>query len=63
MSDDRPNMVAIIKAEMIWVALILLAIIIAFKIGVLSEKIGDLEDVVFNYGLYKQIEKRATTDE
>lgn len=62
MPEERPNMVAIIKAEMIWTVLIILAILMAYKAGVFAEKIGALEDVVFNYGLYKQIEKEAVNE-
>lgn len=57
MPDERPNMVAIIKAEMIWVALIALAVLMAYKAGVFAEKIGVLEDIIFTHGLYKEVEK------
>lgn len=57
MPDERPNMVAIIKADMIWVVLIGLAILMAYKAGVFAEKIGVLEDIIFTHGLYKEMEK------
>ena len=62
MSDDRPNMFAIIKAEMIWIVLIVLAIMAAYKAGVFAEKIGALEDIVFNQGIYKQLEREAENE-
>lgn len=37
-----------LKAELIWLALLILAIIGAYKLGVFAEKIGNLEDVTFN---------------
>lgn len=37
-----------IKADLIWIVLLVLAIIAAYKIGVYAEKLGALEDVVFN---------------
>lgn len=37
-----------IKAELIWLVILILGIIGAYKIGVYAEKLGDLEDVIFN---------------
>lgn len=37
-----------IKAELIWFALLILAILGAYKLGVYAEKVGNLEDVTFN---------------
>lgn len=56
MEMQKPNMVAIIKAEMIWVVLIGLALLMAYKAGVYAEKLGALEDIVFDQGLYKKLE-------
>lgn len=37
-----------IKAELIWIVLLILAIVGAYKLGVYAEKLGALEDVIFN---------------
>lgn len=37
-----------IKAELIWAVIFIMGLIGAFKLGVYAEKIGDLEDVIFN---------------
>ena len=51
MTEDKPTIrekteqaLTPIKAELIWFVLIILAVIAAYKLGVIVEKIGFLED-------------------
>lgn len=37
-----------LKADLIWFVLLVLAIIASYKLGVYAEKIGALEDIIFN---------------
>lgn len=46
--DKTEQVITPIKAELIWFALLVLGIIGAYKLGVYVEKVGCLEDVVFN---------------
>ena len=46
-----------IKSDICWIILLLLAILAAYKLGVYAEKIGDIEDVIFNNQDVKNAEK------
>lgn len=46
--EKTEQVITPIKAELIWFVILILAIIAAYKLGVYAEKVGDLEDVVFN---------------
>ena len=55
--DKTEQVIVPIKAELIWFALLILAIIGAYKMGVYAEKFGDLEDVIFNQEVKNVSEK------
>lgn len=46
--EKTEQVIVPLKAELVWLALLILAIIGAYKLGVYSEKVGDLEDIIFN---------------
>lgn len=46
--EKTEQVIVPLKAELIWLVLLILAIIAAYKLGVYTEKVGDLEDVIFN---------------
>lgn len=46
--EKTEQVITPIKAELIWFVILILAIIAAYKLGVYTEKVGDLEDVIFN---------------
>lgn len=46
--EKTEQVIVPLKAELIWLVLLVLAIIAAYKLGVYTEKVGDLEDVILN---------------
>lgn len=46
--EKTEQVIVPLKAELIWLVLLILAIIGAYKLGVYTEKMGDVEDVIFN---------------
>lgn len=68
--DKNEKNIGVIRADGIWLAIIILALIMGFTLGKISgyrdgvaaEKIGALEDIVFNYDLYPKLKKEATSD-
>lgn len=46
--EKTEQVIVPLKAELIWLVLLVLAIIAAYKLGVYTEKVGDLEDTVFS---------------
>ncbi len=46
--EKTEQVITPLKAELIWFVILILAVIAAYKLGVYAEKVGDLEDMVFN---------------
>lgn len=46
--EKTEQVIVPLKAELVWFALLILAIIGAYKLGVYTEKVGDMEDILFN---------------
>ena len=54
--------VLVTKGDTFWIAVVLLALLGGYNIGVFAEKIGALEDIIFNGTVIPQAVKIAEGD-
>ena len=52
--EQQDRRLLVTKGDTFWIVLVILALLGGYKIGVLTEKMGAVEDAVFNNMIYPQ---------